>query len=63
MGANIGPHIAVDVRPHAEKRAIALRRNLDLTVHFTGVIGRLQVLATIFDPLHRLANLHGGKRH
>ena len=30
MGANIGPHIAVDVRPHAEKRAIALRRNLDL---------------------------------
>src|SRR5262249_3631100 len=53
----------VDVRPHTEERAIALRRNLDLTVHFTGVIGRLQMLAAVFDPLHRLANLHSSKRN
>src|SRR5262249_39057992 len=54
---------AIDLRPHAEQGAVAAGGNLDLAVHCTGVIGRLQVLAAVFDPFYGVANLHGRKRN
>src|SRR5262249_20257054 len=63
VGANVGPHIAIDLRPYAEQGTVAPGGDLDLAVYRTRVIGRLQVLAAVFDPLYRLANLDGRKRN
>ena len=46
--ADVGAHIAVDLGPQPQERAIALGGNLDLTLHLPGVDWTLVVFRA--DP-------------
>ena len=59
----IGAQILNQLQLHAEHGAVLLRGDL-VVVHVAAAVnGAEEVLAPRFDPLHRLADLHGDEAH
>ena len=59
VGADIGPHVAVDRGAQSQQCAVVAGRDLHLAQHLPGVVGRGQVFYPVLHPLHRASQPEG----